>query len=855
MFNTSIIKKNTSIFKTDPIDYLLVNWHVLNNEGCLENFEYNKENNTIIFNTIIKQDIWCFILHLPINNNNFFLSSSNSDPSTEQINLINKMNNKFINYDYSEFSQFILSKSIINYNLQKSILIKTLNEINDECADFTNEEDTDEEDDKNNCDLFEFDGEDNDDKIKNTFNSIDESFLEINLDEMSNLFSTKNNDNETLDEDDEDNEDEIIDIWAESDDFKIDSIQDNKPKVYFNKMEVLEVSKEFINSKIDNSFDTSKMIINFTDINRIQMLLKEVDYINSSINENIRVLPIDNNIFNLVVTMQGFNDHIINENIKMFIKLDSNLYPYLPPKISFNVLFEDNLSYLISDLDYFKIQQWNPTNTLDYTISSIWSILNLNATINSSTPDINEFTQLLNDISVYSQIKPLNINSKNINIKFNNFNIDSNKLDKRNGVGYGNEHRSNFDIKQYINSIDVKNNMIMSTLIKIIDKLGNDIYLNLIQQSCLLPLISYYMKDIQLLEMSKAESLYHEIFQLVDKLITSYSSLLQYNFNDNNLLIILKSCKVVIDTYNIINPQLSNIELELKNLLDISLNTNILDNINITFVDLSINDQYLEFIKKNSFELINNFDQGIYTPLDKKINEYCKNIPRIAKEMTSLRINIPSSWGSSMFIKFNKENIAMIKVAIIGPNNTPYENGFYEFHIKLGSNYPIENPSCHFQTTNGGKVRFNPNLYDSGKVCLSLLGTWQGHESEQWNNNTSSILQLLLSIQSLILCESPYFNEPGYEREYGTINGKASSNKYNHKIQKYCIEVAIIKQINNPPINFENNVYGHFYFKRKEIETTFDNWSKENIELIKYKDELYLALDKAQNKYLDTITN
>jgi len=26
----------------------------------------------------------------------------------------------------------------------------------------------------------------------------------------------------------------------------------------------------------------------------------------------------------------------------------------------------------------------------------------------------------------------------------------------------------------------------------------------------------------------------------------------------------------------------------------------------------------------------------------------------------------------------------------------------------------------------GGSVRFNPNLYASGKVCLSILGTWSG---------------------------------------------------------------------------------------------------------------------------------
>lgn len=64
-------------------------------------------------------------------------------------------------------------------------------------------------------------------------------------------------------------------------------------------------------------------------------------------------------------------------------------------------------------------------------------------------------------------------------------------------------------------------------------------------------------------------------------------------------------------------------------------------------------------------------------------------------------------------------------------------------------------------TTGGGQVRFNPNLYNTGKVCLSLLGTWRGGgKSEEWNEK-SSLLQVLVSIQALIFVEYPFFNEPG----------------------------------------------------------------------------------------------
>ena len=39
-------------------------------------------------------------------------------------------------------------------------------------------------------------------------------------------------------------------------------------------------------------------------------------------------------------------------------------------------------------------------------------------------------------------------------------------------------------------------------------------------------------------------------------------------------------------------------------------------------------------------------------------------------------------------------------------------------------------------------MRFNPNLYKDGKVCLSLLGTWPGAQGEQWSKQISTIIQV-----------------------------------------------------------------------------------------------------------------
>ena len=74
-----------------------------------------------------------------------------------------------------------------------------------------------------------------------------------------------------------------------------------------------------------------------------------------------------------------------------------------------------------------------------------------------------------------------------------------------------------------------------------------------------------------------------------------------------------------------------------------------------------------------------------------------------------------------------------------------------------------------------GGLRLNPNLYESGKVCLSLLNTWTGKTNEVWNPTSSNVLQILVSIQGLVLNAKPYFNEPVYEKQNGSVEGEKKS--------------------------------------------------------------------------------
>ena len=66
--------------------------------------------------------------------------------------------------------------------------------------------------------------------------------------------------------------------------------------------------------------------------------------------------------------------------------------------------------------------------------------------------------------------------------------------------------------------------------------------------------------------------------------------------------------------------------------------------------------------------------------------------------------------------------LAQIHALITGPFDTPYEGGFFYFMIRCPPDYPIRPPRVKLMTTGGGQVRFNPNLYRNGKVCLSILG-------------------------------------------------------------------------------------------------------------------------------------
>jgi ubiquitin-conjugating enzyme E2 Z len=118
---------------------------------------------------------------------------------------------------------------------------------------------------------------------------------------------------------------------------------------------------------------------------------------------------------------------------------------------------------------------------------------------------------------------------------------------------------------------------------------------------------------------------------------------------------------------------------------------------------------------------------------------------------------------------------------IVGPSETPYFGGFYFFKLKYPVDYPHSPPLVTY-CTNGDNIRFNPNLYKCGKVCISLLNTWRG---EQWTS-CQSISTVLLTLCTL-LCKNPLLNEPGVGKNH------PDGAKYDKIIEYKNIDIAIVQ--------------------------------------------------------------
>ncbi|WVZ97128.1 hypothetical protein U9M48_042684 [Paspalum notatum var. saurae] len=173
------------------------------------------------------------------------------------------------------------------------------------------------------------------------------------------------------------------------------------------------------------------------------------------------------------------------------------------------------------------------------------------------------------------------------------------------------------------------------------------------------------------------------------------------------------------------------------------------------------------------FDTVEDFSDHKYTKnsVGKARKEWAK---RIQHEWSLLEKDLPAL----IYVRVSENRMDLLRAVMIGPQGTPYHDGLFFFDAQFPASYPATPPVVHYHA---GGLRLNPNLYDCGKVCLSLLGTWQGYER--------------------------YANSP---------EGLRYALDYNDTAFEYSCR-TMLYSLRRPPQHFEDLVAGHFRERGRAI--------------------------------------
>lgn len=603
----------------------------------------------------------------------------------------------------------------------------------------------------------------------------------------------------------------------------------------------------------------------------------------------------DANIFTWNINLSNFNNDKLNSSLNQLSKFNINgieielcfhdeFYPNYPPLIKIvKPRLKNSLNYRISNSKMVQLEYWTPARSIQYIIERIINILEKYGEIDidkienekNIDKDILEFENYLMKFASFSDsifendeidtgekfIKFKDIGSSNNSNTTNNLNSNSNTYWKK-GTGYGHHGAKDWNIKEYIESQkdkDEKLETVIKNIVNILDRNADsnnfDILIDLLDKSLIILYLKQQFKHSSVLEIHKKENIFNLYLSLLD-VISKENSVYLFNEDEKNNRL-----------FDILEERKNELEKTLKFDKDNKLASKFVDIFNNKISPLFIKHQEKKIeIKKSFEESNNNNDKNIKDKLDDK--ELYKNKmidfrfdtcpilntnyrsdysslfksensanwkkcqKRLASELASfMQINqLPIDFDSSIFVSVDDDNPMIIRALITGPVDTPYDSGCLIFDIYTPADYPNKAPSFWFM--NHGGNRFNPNLYESGKVCLSILGTYAGPrptQSEQWNPAVSTLLQVLISIQAQILIDEPYFNEPGHESTINTDDGKKRSKDYNSNIRLYTMKSTVrdlLKNTKSYP-QFEDVIREHFKIKKDYILKTYQKWVDE----------------------------
>lgn len=597
-----------------------------------------------------------------------------------------------------------------------------------------------------------------------------------------------------------------------------------------------------------------------------------------------------------------------NVVVEFELHFHERLYPNYPPIIKMiSPQLKNSLMHRISNSKMVQLSYWTPARSVKYIVLRIANILHewgevengeVKSPISKCTIALNTYLTKLS--SYIDSVKDDDIIDKNEDfIKFS-FLESSKKPTKKetkciktpslnywkSGTGFGHSGASEWNTDEYLKLQNEKDkniynviNLIMTELQKINNSSRDFLNsCNVISESLLLPYLKQQFKQSSLLDIQNKEKLFTLYMQLLE-LLTSECSIYLFDlkngdtyslydvlrdtsitlkdalkFGDNDFIIYMVS---MLD--NIIFPIYDEYKKCMVKTSDVSIRKK--TEISDEHIDpKSIKEIYKETMTKFRFEYEEIVTTNYHSEYKKLFEEhidanwkYCQK--RLSAELPSLKQEgqLPIDYDASIFIKVDDNNPMVMRALITGPPDTPYDSGCFIIDIYTPPTYPKEAPNFWF--LNHGGNRLNPNLYADGKVCLSILGTYVGPEpdqSEMWNKKTSTLLQVLISIQSQILIDNPWFNEPSRETKIGTASGELQNRAYNEKIQLYTMTSTIRDLLENPKMypQFEDIIKNHFSLKKDYILKLCDKWLK-NVSK-PYKDKYNVVIADIK-KYLNEL--
>lgn len=310
---------------------------------------------------------------------------------------------------------------------------------------------------------------------------------------------------------------------------------------------------------------------------------------------------------------------------------------------------------------------------------------------------------------------------------------------------------------------------------------------------------------------------YPEALKSVDVITKYYNMYTFYLATDKN---------IETDTYNLVSYYVSMCE-KLHNLLHSDK-----DIVESTNTDSQVLDEYVKIL--GDYVLVQNTNDLI-----KPVTNTTTNINAICKDLAMFKNAKVVNFNSSIFINYNTD-LRFIDLLITGSADTSYDSGCFLFKIDCSDNYPCNYP----KVTYCGLDILNSSIVGN-KLCISLL-TGYDLKKQGWIPNKSNLLQLALSIQSMLL---------NYDFD-NNIQARIDFNSFKSNIFNTSAVLVnmknIINVIGNPYKNFEYIIKQHFRIKSYYIKKIYTDWvanlqssGKCSIEIIREAQELYIKLCSA----------